>query len=98
MYSDVVREHTRIYREIREPLEKHAKYIGTNTGNYWVSQDGHSGLHSAQEVKIFEQMTDNLDLVARILKQMDTDARAKILGVMDSEVASQITKILDPEY
>lgn len=51
-----------------------------------------------QAAAIFEQMTDNLDLVARILKQMDTDARAKILGVMDSEVASQITKILDPEY
>ena len=47
---------------------------------------------------IFEMMTDNLDLVARILGQMDASARSKILGAMDSEVASQITKIMDPDY
>lgn len=46
---------------------------------------------------IFEAMTDNLDLVARILGIMEAEDRGKILGVMDPEVASKITKIMDPE-
>ena len=79
-----------IYRQVVKQIETDAevdKYVKT-----------YSQMKPKQAAAIFEQMTDNLDLVARILKQMDTDARAKILGVMDSEVASQITKILDPEY
>ena len=51
-----------------------------------------------QAAAIFEMMVDNLDLVAKILGEMDAQPRAKILGVMDSEVASQITKIMDPAY
>lgn len=58
MYSEVVREHTNTYREIKEPLEKHAKRIGTNEGKYWLPSDGHSGLYGDQQVKIFEQLTD----------------------------------------
>ena len=58
MYSEVIREHTNIYREIKEPLEKHAKRIGTNEGKFWVGSDGHSGLYGDQQVKIFEQLTD----------------------------------------
>lgn len=50
-----------------------------------------------QAAAIFEEMTDNLDLVATILGEMDPDPRAKILGVMDSKIASQLTKIMDPE-
>lgn len=46
---------------------------------------------------IFESMTDNLDLVARILSVMEPDERGKILEVMDSEVAARLTKIMDPE-
>ena len=79
-----------IYRQVVKQIETDAdvdKYVKT-----------YSSMKPKQAAAIFEQMTDNLDLVARILKQMDTDARAKILGVMDSEVASQLTKILDPEY
>lgn len=79
-----------IYRQVVKQIETDAdvdKYVKT-----------YSSMKPKQAAAIFEQMTDNLDLVARILKQMDTDARAKILGVMDSEVASQLTKMLDPEY
>lgn len=50
-----------------------------------------------QAAAIFEEMTDNLDLVATILGEMDPDPRAKIMGVMDSKIASQLTKIMDPE-
>ena len=45
----------------------------------------------------FETMTDDLDLVARILDQMSAEDRGKILGVMDPEIASRLTRIMDPE-
>lgn len=57
----------------------------------------YSDMKPKQAAAIFEMMTDNLDLVAKILKQMDATTRGKILGVMDSEIASQLTKIMDPE-
>lgn len=57
----------------------------------------YSDMKPKQAAAIFEMMTDNLDLVAKILGNMDSNTRGKILGVMDSEIASQITKIMDPE-
>lgn len=50
-----------------------------------------------QAAGIFEQMTDNLDLAARILSVMTAEERGEILGVMDPEVAAKLTKIMDPE-
>ena len=50
-----------------------------------------------QAAGIFEEMTDNLDLVAEILNAMAVDERAKILGVMDSEVAARLTKMMNPD-
>ncbi|MCR4989389.1 MAG: hypothetical protein K6A38_00795 [Lachnospiraceae bacterium] len=58
----------------------------------------YSEMKPKQAAAIFEAMTDNLDLVARILNVMDATSRGKILGVMDKEVAAKITKIMDPEY
>ncbi|MCM1265668.1 MAG: hypothetical protein NC200_05660 [Candidatus Gastranaerophilales bacterium] len=58
MYSDVTRELNHQYREIKQPLEKHARYVGTNSGKYWVYREGSSGLYGDQQVKIFEQITD----------------------------------------
>ncbi len=46
---------------------------------------------------IFEDMTDDLELAAKILWQMDTESRGKILGAMDAEIASRITKIMEPD-
>lgn len=46
---------------------------------------------------IFEAMTDNLELAAKILDQMSAEDRGKILGVMDPTVAARLTKIMDPE-
>lgn len=57
----------------------------------------YSQMKPKQAAAIFEQMPDNLELTAKILKAMDPDDRAKILGVMDAELASMITKIMDPE-
>lgn len=57
----------------------------------------YSSMKPAAAAAIFEEMTDNLDLVARILGVMEADDRGKILGVMDPEIASRLTKIMDPE-
>ena len=46
---------------------------------------------------IFEAMTDDLDLAAKILGAMEADDRGAILGVMDPEIAARITKIMEPD-
>ena len=50
-----------------------------------------------QAAAIFESMTDNLNLAARILKTMSAEDRGAILGVMDPDVAAKLTKLMDPE-
>lgn len=57
----------------------------------------YSAMKPKEAAKIFEAMTDNLDLAARILGVMEPDDRGKILGVMNADVAAKITKIMDPE-
>lgn len=47
--------------------------------------------------QIFEAMTDNLSLAARILSAMQPDERGDILGAMDPEVAARLTKLMEPE-
>ena len=46
--------------------------------------------------KIFDNMTNNLDLVAEILWAMDASSRGNILANMDPEIAAQVTKLMDP--
>lgn len=50
----------------------------------------------AQAAGIFEAMTDDLQLAASILENIDATKRGKILGAMDPEVAAMITKIMEP--
>lgn len=57
----------------------------------------YSEMKPKQAAAIFEGMTDNLGLVAKILGVMEPDDRGAILGVMDSTVAAKITKIMDPD-
>lgn len=52
----------------------------------------------AQAAGIFEAMTDELDLAAKILNQMSAEDRGKILGAMDAETAARLTRIMDPDY
>lgn len=56
----------------------------------------YSEMKPKQAAKVFEEMTDNLDLVAKILNAMSVDDRAAIMGVMDSAVAARLTKMMDP--
>lgn len=50
-----------------------------------------------EAAKIFESMTDNLDLVSKILMTMNAQQRGEILGQMDPSIAAKLTKIMDPE-
>ncbi len=56
----------------------------------------YASMKPKQAAALMEEMTDNLKLVAKILENMDIDARAKILDAMDSEVAARLTKIMEP--
>lgn len=57
----------------------------------------YSEMKPKQAAGIFEKMTNNLDLAARILKEMDAESRGDILGVMDAEIAAKLTKIMEPD-
>ena len=58
--------------------------------------DTYAQMKPKQAAAIMEQMTDNLELVAKILQNMKTADRSAILGAMDSEIAARITKIMEP--
>lgn len=57
----------------------------------------YSSMKPKKAAAIFEQMTDNLNLAARILKTMSAENRGNILGEMDPAIAAKLTKIMDPE-
>ncbi len=57
----------------------------------------YSEMKAKDAAAIFEDMTDDLELVAKILWQMEPDERGAILGVMDEEIAAKLTKIMDPD-
>ena len=79
-----------LYKQVVQQLEEDAEI-----------QDyaqAYAEMKPKQAAAIFEEMTNNLKLVARILGTMDADTRGQILGAMDPEVAAKVTKIMDPEY
>ena len=78
-----------LYKQVVQQLEEDA-----------MIQDyaqAYAEMKPKQAAAIFEEMTGNLSLVARILGTMDADTRGQILGAMDPEIAARITKIMDPE-
>lgn len=56
----------------------------------------YSQMKPKEAAAIFDTMTDNLDLVAKILSNMDSQSKASILGQMDSTTAAKITEIMQP--
>jgi flagellar motility protein MotE (MotC chaperone) len=56
----------------------------------------YSQMQAKEAAAIFDTMTDNLGLVADILMNMGTKARADILGKMDAETAAKLTEIMEP--
>jgi len=79
-----------LYQQVVEQVETDAemkKYVAAYTA-----------MKPKEAAGIFEAMTDDLGLAARILENMDSESRGKIMGAMDAEVAAKITKLMDPQY
>lgn len=90
------------YYETMDPSTAEALYKEViqqqqETGEIEDYAAAYSEMKPKEAAAIFESMTDNLDLVARILSVMTAEDRGAILGVMNSEVAAKITKIMDPK-
>lgn len=56
----------------------------------------YSSMKPKEAAAIFDTMTDDMSLVAKILGAMDVESRASILGKMDKENAARITEIMKP--
>ncbi|MCX4321909.1 MAG: hypothetical protein OSJ59_02985 [Lachnospiraceae bacterium] len=95
-----------------EEYQKYYQTIDPTTAEYLYKQvvqqlemdaqiqdyaQAYAEMEPAQAASIFEAMTDDLDLAAKILSQMKPADRGAILGVMDAEVAARITRIMDPD-
>ena len=80
-----------IYRQVATQMEEDAEV------KKYAAAYGSSAMKPKQAAGIFEAMTDNLELAARILNAMSADDRGAILGVMDPAIAAKLTKIMDPE-
>lgn len=87
MYAFVVRERNNVFKEIKPELEELAKYIGTNSGSYWMVKDGSSGLYEEQQVKIFEEITDRPHYKEKdIDKAVDKIKNSEHSGISSSHV------------
>lgn len=80
-----------IYRQVATQMEEDAEV------KKYAAAYGSSAMKPKQAAGIFEAMTDNLELAARILNAMSAEDRGSILGVMDPAIAAKLTKIMDPE-
>ncbi len=56
----------------------------------------YSNMKPAQAAAIFNTMTDDLQLVGKILWQMDAKSRGNILGAMNADTAAKVTKLMEP--
>ena len=56
----------------------------------------YSAMKAKDAAEIFNTMTSDLNLVAKILGAMGTDARGQILAQMDADTAAKVTKLMEP--
>ena len=68
--------------EVSKEIEEYAK--------------AYSSMKPKQAAAIFNSMTDNLQLAAKILENMNAEDRGNILGAMNPDTAAKITKIMEP--
>lgn len=78
-----------LYRQVIEQQQVDARLQGY--------ADAYAAMEPAAAADIFEAMTNDLDLVAKILGQMAPASRGNILANMDPEIAARVTKVMDPE-
>ena len=91
----------RQYYEEMDPTTAEALYkqvIQTEAADKQMQEYANtfSNMQASEAAAILGNMTDNLDLAASILKNLDVSTRGAILGAMDSAVAARIVKIMDP--
>ena len=95
-----------------EEYQKYYQTIDPTTAEYLYKQviqqvqadqeiqdyaQAYSEMKPKQAAAIFEEMTDDLDLAAKILDQMSAEDRGNVLGAMDAEIAARLTRIMDPD-
>ena len=91
----------RQYYEEMDPTTAEALYkqvIQTEAADKQMQEYANtfSNIQASEAAAILGNMTDNLDLAASILKNLDVSTRGAILGAMDSAIAARIVKIMDP--
>ena len=91
----------RQYYEEMDPTTAEALYkqvIQTEAADKQMQEYANtfSNMQASEAAAILGTMTDNLDLAASILKNLDVSTRGAILGAMDSAIAARIVKIMDP--
>lgn len=77
-----------IYKQVVEQLENEKEL------EEYVSL--YSNMKPKQAAAIFDTMTNDLKLVAKILRAMDTENSSSILGAMNTETAAKLTKLMEP--
>ena len=77
-----------LYKQVVEQQEK-----DSDMSDYVKA---YSQMEPKQAAAIFNTMTDDLKLVAKILSAMKADARGDILGNMNTDTAAKVTKLMEP--
>lgn len=77
-----------LYKRVIEQIEEDQK-IKDYAATY-------STMKPKEAAAIFDTMTGDLKLVAKILMAMDTESRASILGKMNTDTAAKLTQMMEP--
>ena len=88
-YNELDAEHAeKIYKDIIESQQADAKIVAL--------AKSYEAMEPAAAAKVLEQMKNDMDTVALILKNMSSDAQGKVLAAMDPSFAASVTKKLVP--
>ena len=76
MYSYVHKELWRVQHEMKDSIEELKRIIGLNNGDYWVGEEGNSGLSGSMQIRILEYMTGrphyNTENLERAIEKIKT--------------------------
>ena len=88
-YNELDAEHAeKIYKDIIESQQADAKIVAL--------AKSYEAMDAAAAAKVLEQMKNDMDTVALILRNMSSDAQGKVLAAMDPSFAASVTKKLVP--
>ena len=88
-YNELDAEHAeKIYKDIIESQQADAKIVAL--------AKSYEAMEPAAAAKVLEQMKNDMDTVALILRNMSSDAQGKVLAAMDPSFAASVTKKLVP--